>query len=372
MIGIGATILETRIDMTEIARRPTTHGTIALFNLDAQIDSLQEDVRVGRGTVAGRAALAELVMLRGTIIGRIAEYEQAEEIVNQLVRDAASDPAAIFARARARAVFHRFAEALDDLDRAVRLSLDVETANAERAAILQALGRYDEARALREEGANRRPSFETIGALAGLCAERGEIDLAVQLHKETVRLYRGVSPFPLALLEFQLGLMWMNHDLWNAARTSFATALHRVPAYAPAQGHLAEVEAELGQTETAIARLYPLAISSDDPDYAGQLARILGNVGHADESHRWRQFAAARYDELIAAHPEAFADHAAEFWLADGSDPVKALRLARTNLEVRQTPRARDLLSQAVVAACRGVPPSSPESKRVLRAGREL
>lgn len=58
----------------------------------------------------------------------------------------------------------------------------------------------------------------------------------------------------------------------------------------------------------------------------------------------------SRYDELIASHPEAFADHAAEFWLAAGADPDKALRLARLNVEVRNTPRARDLVAQAVAA----------------------
>ena len=64
----------------------------------------------------------------------------------------------------------------------------------------------------------------------------------------------------------------------------------------------------------------------------------------------WRQVAAARYDELIASHPEAFADHAAEFWLAAGADPDKALRLAKMNLEVRNTPRARALVAQALTA----------------------
>jgi hypothetical protein len=93
--------------------------------------------------------------------------------------------------------------------------------------------------------------------------------------------------------------------------------------------------------------LYPLAISSDDPDYAAQLARILWDTGCANESCHWRNLAAARYDELISVHQEAFADHAAEFWLGTGADPNKALRLARTNLEIRRTPRAYDLLSRA-------------------------
>jgi hypothetical protein len=93
-----------------------------------------------------------------------------------------------------------------------------------------------------------------------------------------------------------------------------------------------------------------LAVSSDDPDYAAQLARILGEMGLNDESSIWRRWAADRYDELTATHREAFADHAAEFWLGPGNDPKKALRLATLNLEARKTPRARDLLAQALDA----------------------
>jgi hypothetical protein len=39
-----------------------------------------------------------------------------------------------------------------------------------------------------------------------------------------------------------------------------------VPAYAPALGHLAEVDAALGARDTAVDRLRPLAMSSDDRD----------------------------------------------------------------------------------------------------------
>ncbi len=336
-----------------IDRPSTTDGRIALFNLGAQIEALQQNAHFDDGTVESRAALAELLTLRGLILGRIADYERAETVVQRLGRAASPEPAAALALARIHALFHRFAHALDELDRAERLSLNVETANGERAAIFQALGRYDEASAIWEEAANRRPCFESLGALAGLCAERGEIHAAQRLFEDSLLLYRGVSPFPLALLDFQLGRMWMSNDRLDEARTSFHSALRRVPAYAPAQGHLAEVEAELGETEAAIARLYPLAALSDDPDYAAQLARILRDAGRIEESRRWRQLAAARYDELIAAYPEAFADHAAEFWLAAGADPMKALGLARMNFEVRPTPRAFDLLAQAAAASGR-------------------
>ena len=330
---------------------PTTSGPLALLNLDAQIDGLEPDAGAGPWSSESRIGLIELVSLRGLILGRIADYERAEEIAEQLVRVAATDAAVLAARARTRAVFHRFAEALDDLDLAERLSLDAETANGERAAIFQALGRYDEALAIREEAADRRASFENVAALAGLRAERGEIEAALRRYAESLSRYRGVSPFPLALLDFQMGLMWMRHGQWDDARTAFDLARRRVPTYAPAQGHLAEVEAKLGDVETAIACLCQVATSSDDPDYAGQLARILKDAGRAEESRHWCRVAAARYDDLVAAHPEAFADHAAEFWLAAGADAHKALRLARMNLEVRKTPQAHELLSLAISAA---------------------
>jgi hypothetical protein len=44
---------------------------------------------------------------------------------------------------------------------------------------------------------------------------------------------------------------------------------------------------------------------------------------------------------------EAFADHAAEFWLTIGGDPERALWLAQHNLSLRQTPRARALVRRS-------------------------
>ena len=336
--------------MNDVTELPVTDGCIALLNLQAQIDGLEPDVRLSHATVESRMGLIDLITLRGLILGHLADYQRGDEMAEQLVRDAATDGTAFVARARTRAVFHRFTDALDDIDRAERLGLNAETTNGDRAAIFQALGRYDEALSIREEAADRRASFENVAGLVGLYSEIGEIDAAERLYAESRRQYRGVSPFPLALLDFHLGLMWMNKGRLHNARTSFDAARRRVPAYAPAQGHLAEVEAELGETGSALARLHSLAASSDDPDYAAQLARILVDAGRDQESRHWSRLAAARYDELVASHPEAFADHAAEFWLAAGSDPDKALPLARMNVEIRKTPRAYDLLARAVAA----------------------
>jgi hypothetical protein len=116
----------------------------------------------------------------------------------------------------------------------------------------------------------------------------------------------------------------------------------------PAQGHLAEIDAAEGETTMAIRRMRPLAHASDDPDYAAQLARILSESCASAEAQFWRAHAAARYNELIARHPGPYADHAAEFWLTDGGDPRRALRLAWQNLTLRPTPRAYALVNRAM------------------------
>jgi tetratricopeptide (TPR) repeat protein len=329
----------------EIGPLSLTDGSIALLNLQAQIDGLE-----GHDTLAEAATLIDLLILRGLILGRISDYERAAQLADRQVCAATTEAAAYVARARTRAVFHRFAEALDDLDKADRMSPHDTGAKRERAAILQAQGRFDEALWTYSAVIDSVGQFERAAALTGLWAERGEADTAQRFYLDSLRSYRGISPFPLAQLDFQLGVMWMRDARLGEARVCFEAAIRRVPAYAPAQGHLAEVEADLGNPESALARLYPLAVSSDDPDYAAQLARILGEMGRNNEASGWCLLAANRYDELTAAHPEAFADHAAEFWLGVGNDTPKGLRFAEFNLRVRKTPRAYDLLAQALDA----------------------
>lgn len=335
-------------DPTHSDERPLTDGVLAMVNLQAQIDGQQrQSMETGEVSIRDQAELIELVALRGQVLGRIVDYEWAEERAEQLTRDAPADAAAFVARARARGRFHRFTEALADLDRAQRLGADSALVDAERASAFQAIGDYEPALATYEGAAKRRADFAAYGALAALQAERGEIALAEQLFDECRHCYRGVSPVPLAMLDFQRGLMWLARGSFDRALVWFRAAVRWLPAFVPAQGHLAEVEAALGQPEAAIARLLPLATSSDDPDYAASLSRILRDLGRKEEAGEWRDKAAARYDDLMAGHPQAFADHAAEFWLEAGAAPCQALRCAKINFGVRQTPRARQLLRRA-------------------------
>lgn len=328
-----------------------TNGEIALNNLQAQIAGHERQLLNGsRAAARDRLELIELIVLRGQMLGHISDYEWAERNAEQLAKETHTDGSAFIARARTRSLFHRFADALADLETAQQLSADSMIVDTERASIFQAIGSYEPAFAFYEELAKCRADFRAFGALATLHAERGEISDAERFFDKSQDCYRGVSPFPLALLYFQRGLMWLEEGELQHARTWFETAVRLLPAYSAAQGHLAEVEAALGELDTAIGRLLPLTASSDDPDYAASLARVLRDAGRVGEAREWRNRAAARYDDLLMRHPEAFADHAAEFWLEAGDDAHQALRWAKLNLEVRQTRRSNALFARATLA----------------------
>lgn len=302
----------------------TTSGIIAVTNLAAQIDGLAAQAHRAcsrpAAAVPPLASLIDLLILRGHVRGRIADYERAAELAEQLVHTAPDSGTAFLARARTRATFHRFADALADLDTARRTGADPAALDAERASILQALGCYAQAHALLCTAVERHADHTSLGALAVLQAERGQVAEARRLFTQARRRHRGVSPFPLASLDFQQGVMWLGAGDLPVARTWFDAAQRRVPAYAPALGHLAEVDAALGAHQAAIDRLRPLAQSSDDPEYAATLAIVLSDAGQTQEAKQWRISAEARYDELVRRHPEAFADHAAEFRRAIGGD----------------------------------------------------
>jgi len=140
--------------------------------------------------------------------------------------------------------------------------------------------------------------------------------------------------------------MWAEqaHDPDRGA-AHLAGALDYLPEFVAARLHLAEIEARRGAGASALALLAPVADSGDPEVMAllGQLHAAADPVRGAAEIEAAR----ARFEDLLARQPLAFADHAAEFYLGAGADPERAWQLASANRAERNTPRARELLERA-------------------------
>jgi tetratricopeptide (TPR) repeat protein len=334
------------------SRPAATDAEIALGNLNAQIAALDGALNQTTPLASDeRTALIDRLLTRGRFLGRIADYERAADLGDRFVREEPTSARSYLLRARTRSSLHRFPAVLADLDEAERLGLrgDPEV-TAARIAVLQATGRYLDAEALRSRGRSSE-DVASLGLEAIGLGERGRFEEAERLFARARATYRGVSPFAVAWLYYHQGTMWRRAGSLERARELLDQAHSAFPKYAAAATQLAEVEAQLGGTERAISLLRDVVQVSDDPDPMAQLAKLLEQSGRASEAARFRNAATTRFEELTERHREAFADHAAEFWLGPGGDPQRALGLARYNLDVRRTPAAYALLIETALVA---------------------
>ncbi|MEO8361271.1 MAG: tetratricopeptide repeat protein [Vicinamibacteria bacterium] len=328
----------------------TTDPEVAVANLNSQIDRLQAAIAAGEvPSRARRTELVDLLIMRGQFLGKIADYEAAMRLAEQTLALDPNNPAAWIARAKARETFHEFHSALADLDRAATLGAS-ENARMARAPIFQAMGRYEEALAIRAPVADLYPTITSVGAIASLLGEQGKSDAADASYVRALGLYRDVSPFPVAWLLHQQGMMWMRAGEFERARRLMQSAIEVLPSYLQAQVHLASVEAALGNADAARGRLRGFAETADDPEAAGVLASLEHLAGATVEARRLHDLAAARYQELLSLHPHAFLDHSAAFLLGPLGDSAKAFHLAKQNIEVRKTPQSWTLMIQAAQA----------------------
>jgi hypothetical protein len=90
-----------------------------------------------------------------------------------------------------------------------------------------------------------------------------------------------------------------------------------------------------------------LIAEASDPEIAAARAELARRRGDLPTASRESETARARYLALLGRHPDAFADHAARFFL--DREPKVALRWATHNLEVRRTTDAFDLALTAAV-----------------------
>ena len=128
-----------------------------------------------------------------------------------------------------------------------------------------------------------------------------------------------------------------------------------MPAYAPALGHLAEVDAALGAPTPPSSACTPWRRPATTPSTRPPSRACSATPASPLEAEQWRVSAAARYDELVSRHPEAFVDHAAEFWLTVGGDRSKGLELVVRDHASRST-RALAMLHYVILSrlvACR-------------------
>ncbi|MFK7928681.1 MAG: tetratricopeptide repeat protein [Myxococcota bacterium] len=313
----------TPADLPPIAfQRTLADGTQALSNLDRQISRLEP--------------LAEQPVIASVLVGaRLTRTQFAGHYSG--FAHALNEAPDRQTRADVLAALHRFDEAL----------AEAPSEEVEHKVQLARTQDLDALLDLRLDSVDARPSPSNWMNLAVVHSARGEYVDADYAYWEALLLYRDVSPLFVAQAQFQRGVMWGERaDDPERARALYEDAVRILPGYVVANVHLAELEFEAGEVDSAVTRLQRMADRSQDPEPFSRLAQYAEDPSAA-------QVAQDRYEALLLEHRLAFADHAVEFFLGPGDAPERAWRLAQDNFRNRPTDRARRLAIEAALASGR-------------------
>ena len=310
---------------------PTTDGRVAVANLEAELRALTPRLDASNARDGLRRRALDQHLLRNQVLADPADLDAAEALAATF-----EGPGRAAAEAAVQDARHEWDAAL------ARLPVDGREAESIALARGADAAPIVEARRLRAE---RSPSFSTWLDLAAALNAGGRYADADRAYREALAAYGGISPFPVAFVQFARGVMWAERaGRPELARPLYEEATRRSPLFTVAQVHLAELEAEAGELDAAVARLEGARAASPDPEAPGLLGELLTDDALVAEAR-------ATYEQLLATSRLAYVDHATEFFLGPGADGARALRLAEENLANRDTERARDLAIRAAEAA---------------------
>jgi tetratricopeptide (TPR) repeat protein len=325
-----------------------TDGEIAAINLESARHGAWKRF-LADPRCAGRAeAIVDQEQQAAQFLGDLDALARMEMAADYLACVDGSSSQTALVQAQVASAVHRFADARRHLEQARLHGAPPALVDRQMLCIDQACGnRLDTVLDARHSLAAASGRLEDLVPLGAVLADIEQFDEADRVYRQALDAYDDVSPFPLAWACFQLGVLW--GELATASDTDRAAcwyrrALEYVPQYVKARVHLAEICADEGRLAQAEALLVP-ALVSGDPEASWRLADVLALQGDPDAAATQLEAARSRFEELLARHPLAFADHAAEFYAGSGGDPRRAVALARANAANRPTRRALDQLS---------------------------
>jgi tetratricopeptide (TPR) repeat protein len=195
--------------------------------------------------------------------------------------------------------------------------------------------------------------LEDLVPLAALHADLREFNEADSIYQRALSEYGDTSPFAVAMVCFQLGVLWgeiASETQPARAERWYKQAIEYLPCYVKARVHLAEIFLAHGSKSEAEGVLI-LALTSGDPEVHWRLANVLSHMGRFSDAESEYLAARSGFEALLKAHLLAFADHGAEFYSGSGNDQAKASELASINLVNRPTLRAFEQAYEAAVGA---------------------
>jgi tetratricopeptide (TPR) repeat protein len=332
-------------------RLPATAGDIAVINLQSTREGAWNRFWHAPDLPGLAGYIVEQEGLALAFLGDCGALDRMTLLVEQLACTDGDAIRSVLLQAQVASVAHRFADARQLLARARSMGVPAATTERLSLGVDQACGtRLDAVLAARRRIAAQTGHLEDLVPLGSLLADLGRFDEADQVYRDALRGYQDVSPFALAWVCFQLGLLWGELVTERQSARSaewYRKAVTYLPAYVKARVHLAENYLDSGRYDDAESLLVPV-VSSGDPEVLWRLADVSAALERDADAVSYLESARLGFDGLMSKHLLAFADHGAAFYAGSGNEPERAFELASINAANRPTVRA---IAQAQAAA---------------------
>ena len=320
-----------------LAARPafTSGGT-----LDAQIASLQEQLRIRPDDIDALASLGFAYVQQARVTADAMWYAKAEGAVARAqALDARSEHLDTLIAAGALALArHDFDDALRLGERAREINPDNATARGIIGDALIELGRYEEAFDSFQAMIDLRPDLASWSRVSYARELTGDVPGAIGAMREAERLAPTMPD--AARAAFQVGeLQWRSGDEQGAA-ASYRRALALDETFVGARAGLANVAWARGDTRDAIRRYEAVVAAQPLPEYVLALGELYDSVGQSEDAEA--QWAVVRATQQLAAANGVNVDLELALFDADHGEPRAAVAAALAEWERRESIHVAD------------------------------
>ena len=351
---IDHALVSARVSLADVGGPFATDGEIAAINLESARRRAWSRFMQDAHVPGVAEAVVDRERLAAQFFGDLDALDRLEALASQFAR-VDDSPRAALVHAEVASTVHRFDDARGHLARAAAMGEPCEVIQLHSLTIDHACGvELDAVLAARRRIAAASGRLEDLIPLGAVLADLERFAEADAVYRQAFCSYDGVSPFPLAWVCFQLGMLWgelVREPRVDRAVLWYRRAIAYVPGYVRARVHLAELYLTEGLSREAESLLLP-ALASGDPEVQWRLADVLSAQGKFEEARNQLDAARDGYERLLRKHGLAFADHAAEFYAGSGNNRKRALELAQANVANRPTSRAIRQ-AQAIAAGMR-------------------
>lgn len=289
---------------------------------------------------------------RASLTGSMADGQVADTAISDAMRLAGATPDLHLLRARLDFAFHRLGNARHNLQQAAATGSSPPMMALQADLDLQE-GRAAAARQQYEAVLRIQRSWDNLARLANLHALYGDTARADTLYAEAESEMTAKEMRAYAWLGVQRGLLAFRRGRHDEALAHYLRADKAYSGYWLVSEHLAELYGAQRRYDEAIALYEQLIARAPRAEHQQALGDLLLYMGQRDRATPWHDRALAAYQSSVQRGEVHYFHHLAGFYADVREDGAEAVKWARGDLELRQTPAAHDALAWALYRAGR-------------------